>query len=202
LRDNMKRLLILALLATMIPLWAAGQQQSVTKVLTITVSASPISFPVVSVPNMIVGTAISTITFSTSGGVAPYVYSISVGSLPTGLTLSSAGVLSGTPTIAGSYSFTVQVADSELTPQTATQSFTVNVAALLSITTTSLPAGTAAASYSAMLAATGGTTPYTWSLSSGTLPAGLTLSAAGVISGTPTTPGTYTITVKVTDAGH
>jgi len=198
----MKRLLILALLATMIPLWAAGQQQSVTKVLTITVSASPISFPVVSVPNMIVGTAISTITFSTSGGVAPYVYSISVGSLPTGLTLSSAGVLSGTPTIAGSYSFTVQVADSELTPQTATQSFTVNVAALLSITTTSLPAGTAAASYSAMLAATGGTTPYTWSLSSGTLPAGLTLSAAGVISGTPTTPGTYTITVKVTDAGH
>jgi hypothetical protein len=53
-----------------------------------------------------------------------------------------------------------------------------------------------------MLAATGGTTPYTWSLSSGTLPAGLTLSAAGVISGTPTTPGTYTITVKVTDAGH
>ncbi len=68
------------------------------------------------------------------------------------------------------------------------------------ISTTSLSAATVNSNYSATLAATGGTSPYTWSLSNGTLPAGLSLSTAGVISGTPTTSGSSSFTVKVTDA--
>src|SRR5215471_15863947 len=72
---------------------------------------------------------------------------------------------------------------------------------LLSIDTTCpLPDGTVGTPYSATLTATGGTAPYTWTLLSGSLPPGLSLSGAGVISGTPTTAGTYTFTLKVVDA--
>ena len=73
--------------------------------------------------------------------------------------------------------------------------------AALAITTASLPAGTVNAAYSQTLAATGGTTPYSWSVSAGTLPAGLSLSAAGVLGGTPTTAGTSNFTVQVTGGG-
>src|SRR5205085_748485 len=69
-----------------------------------------------------------------------------------------------------------------------------------SIVTTSLPAGTVNSPYSVTLAATGGKSPSTWALATGTLPPGLTLSSAGVISGTPTTPVTSTFTVRVTDS--
>ena len=71
----------------------------------------------------------------------------------------------------------------------------------LSITSTSLPAGTVAQAYSTTLAATGGTAPYTWTLASGTLPTGLTLSSAGQISGTPSAAATFTFTVQVADGG-
>jgi putative Ig domain-containing protein len=72
----------------------------------------------------------------------------------------------------------------------------------LTITTTSLPNGTVGAPYSQQLSATGGTTPYSWSLISGSLPAGLTLNATtGVISGTPTTAGTSPFTAQVADSG-
>jgi hypothetical protein len=68
------------------------------------------------------------------------------------------------------------------------------------VTTSPLPAGTVNSPYSATLAATGGTSPSTWALATGTLPPGLTLSSAGVISGTPTAPVTSTFTVRVTDS--
>src|SRR5262249_10843973 len=68
----------------------------------------------------------------------------------------------------------------------------------LTITTTALPGARVGVAYSATLTATGGTPPYTWSIASGTLPAGLTLTSAGVISGTPTAIGTSSFTVKVT----
>jgi len=71
---------------------------------------------------------------------------------------------------------------------------------VLTVTTASLPAATGGHSYTATLAATGGVTPYSWSVPPGTLPPGLSLSSAGVISGIPDVAGTYTFTVKVTDA--
>jgi hypothetical protein len=72
----------------------------------------------------------------------------------------------------------------------------------LAITTASLPTGTVSVAYSATLAASGGTLPYTWSVASGALPAGLTLNAAsGAIAGTPATAGSFSFTAKVADAG-
>jgi hypothetical protein len=151
-----------------------------------------------------VGTAY-TLTFGATGGTTPYTWRVSAGTLPAGLILSSAGILSGTPTTAGTSTFTVQATDSESTPQTATLAATLVINAAppptLAITTTSpLTPGTVGSAYSLTFAATGGTTPYTWSVSAGTLPAGLTLSSAGVLSGTPTAAGTSNFTVEATDS--
>jgi hypothetical protein len=84
-----------------------------------------------------------------------------------------------------------------------TGSTTMTVQAVpLAITTALLPTGTVSLAYSAPLTASGGTLPYTWSLASGGLPAGLTLNASsGSITGTPTAAGTSNFTAKVTDAG-
>lgn len=126
-------------------------------------------------------------TLMATGGNGSYAWSISSGTLPAGLTLSTAGVISGSPTGAGSSTFTIQVTDSETNPQTATLQATLAVNSTLVITTTSLPSGVQNTAYSTQLAAAGGVPPYTWSLGSNTqLPAGLTFSATGVLSGTPT----------------
>lgn len=126
-------------------------------------------------------------TLMATGGNGSYSWSISSGTLPAGLTLSTAGVISGSPTGAGSSTFTIQVTDSETNPKTATLQATLMVNSTLVITTTSLPSGVQNTAYSTQLAAAGGVPPYTWSLGPNTqLPAGLTFSAAGVLSGTPT----------------
>lgn len=70
----------------------------------------------------------------------------------------------------------------------------------LTITTTSLANGTAGTAYSTILAATGGQVPYTWSVASGALPGGLSLSSTGVLSGTPTASGSFTFTAAVADS--
>jgi hypothetical protein len=127
------------------------------------------------------------------------------GALPPGLTLSTAGVISGTPTtvnIPGS-TFTVQATDSGSPSQSAPRTLTLRVAAPLVITTASLPGAKYGVVYTQTLAASGGISPYVWSLASGSgpLPTGLALNAAGVLSGTPTAVGTFSFTVQVADAG-
>ena len=137
-----------------------------------------------------------------TGGTAPYSWTVISGSLPPGLSLTpSTGVISGTPTTTGSYPIMVQVTDSERPPVSATGSFTITIdpTPALQVTTSSLPNGTQGIFYTNPLAASGGVPPYSWSLTSGPLPAGLTLSGTGVISGTPTASGSFPITVKVTD---
>ncbi|MBN6152033.1 autotransporter domain-containing protein [Xanthomonas sp. AmX2] len=136
---------------------------------------------------------------SASGGTAPYAFAISAGALPAGLTLSGAGLLAGTPTVAGSFAFTATVTDAG--GFTATQAYTLAIASpTLAIAPPTLPAGTVGSPYSQALSASGGTAPYSYSVSAGTLPAGLTLTSAGVLAGTPTTAGSAAFTLGVADA--
>jgi uncharacterized repeat protein (TIGR03803 family) len=149
-------------------------------------------------PSGVAGTAYNQ-TLTASGGTPSYTWSIFSGSLPTGLGLSSTGVISGSPTSTGTVGFTVQVTDSKGISSTTAFSLTIYAQGTPIIATGSpLPTGTVGAAYNQTLAASGGATPYTWSVSSGTLPLGLSLSSAGVISGAPTTTGTVSFTVQVT----
>lgn len=151
-----------------------------------------------SAPAGTVGTAY-TATYTASGGVTPYTYSVFSGALPAGVTLaSSTGVLSGTPTTATSYAFVIRATDSTSgTPQTvntSTQNVTVSAAGA-SITGTA-PAGTVGVAYTYTYTATGFVGAITWSVGSGSLPAGVTLATStGIISGTPTTAAAYTFVI-------
>jgi len=148
----------------------------------------------------VVGTAYAQ-TLTAVGGTTPYAWSVSAGALPGGMTLSSAGVLNGPPTVAGVFSFTAKVTDG--VSATATKNFSITVAAtaLTIATSAPLPDGAVGSAYTQTLAATGGTAPYTWSRSAGALPPGVSLSTGGLLAGTPTTPGNYGFTAQVTDAG-
>jgi hypothetical protein len=125
------------------------------------------------------------------------------GALPAGLTLNvSTGLISGTPTAAAAgMPVSFRVTDSSSPALTATANFAMTIVGIgPGITTFTLPAGTVGTPYLQTLAATGGSLPYTWQLTAGTLPAGLTFSGAGVLSGTPTATATATqLTFKVTD---
>ncbi|MCF7751004.1 putative Ig domain-containing protein [Bacillus subtilis subsp. subtilis] len=137
---------------------------------------------------------------SASGGVAPYTFSVS-GTLPAGLSLSSAGVLSGTPTAAGPSTFTVTATDSSggAGPHAGSRTYSVTTSAGPSIDQTSIAPATVGAAYSVALSASGGSAPYAFSVASGSLPAGITLSTAGQFVGTPTSAGSYGLTIEVSD---
>ncbi|MBU1616015.1 putative Ig domain-containing protein [bacterium] len=140
-------------------------------------------------------------TLTAAGGISPYTWSNISGSLPPGLNLNSSGAISGTPTTATTTNFTVQATDSS--SQSDTQSLSITIKAPVKITTTSLPNGQLETAYSQTLTATGGTPPYTWSIISGSLPAGLSLNGStGKISGTATTIGTSSFTVQVQDSDN
>src|SRR6202040_1091027 len=117
-------------------------------------------------------------------------WKVTTGTLPAGLALSAAGVISGTPTAAGVSAITVTATDSTAAPLTATKTASLSITITVqpvSITTTTLPGGLVNVAYaSTTLTAVGGTAPYTFKVTIGALPAGLVLSTAGVISGTPT----------------
>src|SRR5208283_5939551 len=145
-----------------------------------------------------------------TGGQQPYTWTIDSGTLPPGLSLTTDGVISGTPTTVGNYGFTLRVTDSQ-SPVKAYQvgSTSININPPLSFPSTPLTNAVIAVAYSNSVVATGGVTcgtgstpPYTYALAqgSGPLPAGLTLNADGTITGTPTGPiGTFPFTVQATD---
>ena len=225
-------------------------------------------------------------TISASAGTAPYSYAVSAGALPAGITLSSSGVLSGTPTASGTFNFTVTATDSHGAAGSAAYSLAVAIAppvanavsamvaanssanpiplsiaggaatsvavasgaahgtatasgttisytpvggysgadsftytatngsgtstpATVTITVTaptlvvapaSLPGAMQGGAYSQTITASAGTAPYSFAIGAGALPAGLTLSAAGTLSGTPIVSGTFNFTVTATDA--
>ncbi len=170
-------------------------------------SSVKIAITTTSLPTGKVGTAYST-TLAATGGETPYTWALIGGTLPAGLSLNaSTGAITGTPTTAASatpLSFTVTDSSSPVQRKSANLSLTIaaTVPAGLAIGTSSLPNGQVGAAYSATLTATGGTTPYAWSLTSGTLPAGLTLNATtGAITGTPTAAASATpLTFSVSDS--
>jgi hypothetical protein len=172
--------------------------------------ASALTLSIATLPQGVVGASYSG-SFSVSGGTSPYTWNVASGQLPPGLSVAAAtGVISGTPTSAGNYSFAIQVTDSGSSVQSATTTVNLPVATpppaaapALTITSSSLPSGTIGAAYSASLQLSGGTAPYAWSITSGGLPNGLSLSATtGVISGTPTGSGTTNLTATIADSSN
>jgi len=130
-----------------------------------------------------------------SGGAAAYTYSLTAGSLPTGLHLSAGGTISGTPAL-GTYNFTITATDTNGCSGSANYSIAVTCPTIsLSPATLS---DTTPAPYSRNITANGGAGPYIYSLTGGSLPTGLTLSAGGAISGRPAL-GTYNFTITATD---
>jgi uncharacterized repeat protein (TIGR03803 family) len=136
-------------------------------------------------------------TVSASGGTGTLTFSSS-GAIPTGLTLSTSGVLSGTPRVVGTFTFTITATDS--IGASSSQTYAVTIGSSVAITTTSLPDWTIKAGYNQTITATGGTGSLTLSQSAGTLPPGLALSSSGILSGTPSTAGTFSFTVTATDS--
>ena len=171
---------------------------------TLTIAPSLLVWNAGSLDNGKVGVAYNA-TLQASGGTPNYIWAVANGNLPDGLSLATNGVLSGTPKTAGTSSFILAVADSGTPAQWKTAPMSLTIAASiapLTISTGSLPSTTSSASYSVNLQANGGTPQYTWSLASGQLPLGLSLSGDGVLSGAAKLPGTYPFTVAVTDAGN
>lgn len=131
------------------------------------------------------------------GGTSPYSWALKSGSLPAGLTLRSAGSISGTPTGTELSQFTVELTDDA--GLTDSRLYTLRTSDLTFLTTT-LPTAVKAVAYSATLSGSGVNTPLAWTLASGSPPAGITLGSNGVLSGNPTAPGTSTFTVNLADS--
>jgi hypothetical protein len=142
--------------------------------------------------------------FSASGGSPPYSWKAS-GTLPSGLTFGSDGTVSGTPTQAGTFTFSVTATDSAQpsmsSPPLAAQIMISTPGQLTLNSTPAPPAGVDSTPYGPFsFSATGGYLPLKWSVTAGNLPPGLTLGNDGSLSGTPTSVGTFTFTVMVTDS--
>jgi len=148
----------------------------------------------------VVNTPYSATLTATGDTATSQVWSLASGVLPPGLTLSASGVLSGTPTTAGSYGFTVRVRDLDGI-RSDTRALALNIVNPLAVSVSgAVPKAEVGKAFKATVAATGGLAPYKYAFA-GSAPAGLTIDAStGVVSGVPTAAGTFSATVGVTDA--
>ena len=185
-----------------------GYGDSATQSYTLTISYAAMSVMTRSLPTAYVAGLYTQSTLSATGGTGVstnYQWQLTGGtSLPGGLALSTAGVISGTllnTDTTGTYNFTVKVTDT-VANISGTGNFSIVVDPGVSITTNALFTGYVGSNYSVQLKASGGTgTGYQWIVTGGTnLPSGLTLSLGGLLSGRPTNPGTTTLTFNVVDS--
>ncbi|MCE9637234.1 MAG: putative Ig domain-containing protein [Planctomycetes bacterium] len=162
-------------------------------------AAVPPSITDTSLTGWTVGQAYSR-SIGVTGGAAPLTWSVTAGALPAGITLSSTGLLSGTPTASGTASFTVQVRDASNV--TASQALSLSIAAAVTAPTGSLPDWTIGRNFgSRTLDTTGGTDTVTWTITG--LPPGLAAAGTGrsrTVSGTPISIGNFTVTAMATDS--
>jgi large repetitive protein len=169
---------------------------------TLSLTITPMTITTTSTPLGFLGEAY-TLKLTESGGKAPLVYKISSGALPPGMKLSTAGVISGTPTEPFTFDFTVQLTDSSKpTPNIATTGLFLLIEPMF-ILSQPLPAAFIEQAYKGQIVILHGKSPWVFTVVSGALPAGIKMSSStGILTGTPTTIGTSTFTVQVTDATH
>jgi len=165
---------------------------------TLTINCPIITVNPASMPNGTTGVAYSQTTSATPAGT--YTFTVSAGSLPVGLSLnSSTGLLNGTPTQANTFNFTIRATDANGCQ--GTRSYTVVIACpAITVNPASLPNATNGVGYSQTITATGGTAPYSFGVTGGTLPTGITLASGGALSGPPSQSGTFNFTITGTDA--
>ena len=173
---------------------ASGALTPATSVL-FNVNCPTITLSPATLPNGATGVAYSQ-AIGASGGQAPYTFTITLGSLPAGLSLDPGGLLSGTPTGDGQSDFTVRATDA--TGCFGELAYSLVICGTVGVQPAMLPDAQQGVSYSRSLTATGGVAPYTFEITAGALPAGLSLSPAGLVSGTPTATGVFNFTVTAT----
>ena len=145
------------------------------------------------------GTAFTSQPFTQVGGLGTTTFSIATGTLPSWASLSSSGVLSGTPTTEGSFTITVKATDSNGSPGfSAPYTFTAACPAI-TVSVPSTTSGMLGVAFSQSFGQSQGVGAVSYSVASGNVPLGLTLSSAGLLSGLPIQTGTFTMTVAVTD---
>jgi uncharacterized protein (TIGR03437 family) len=153
-------------------------------------------------PNGALGAPYDQQLTASGSGVGDYQFAVSSGALPPGLTLDSSGLLHGTPSVAGTYRFTITTTFA-LSLCTGRRDYKITITPPcppLTVVPETLPNGTTGAAYSQSFSATGGAAPYSFAVAAGALPPGLNLSAGGSLSGAPAQAGNFSFTLRVTDA--
>ncbi len=163
-----------------------------------TVNCPAITIAQTTLPNGALNTSYNQ-SLTASGGTTPHTFSLSAGELPPGLTLAATGVLSGTPTTPGNFTFAVRATDTN--GCLGTRVFTLQIACqAITLNPTTLPQAAVGTAYSQQLTAAGGIGSVGFALFNTSLPVGLTLSPTGLLSGTPTAAGAFSFTVRATDS--
>jgi hypothetical protein len=169
-------------------------------VVSLVVNCPSITVNPASLANGTAGVAYGPVGLTQAGGLGAVTWAVTTGALPAGMTLGADGVLSGTPTVTGTFPFTVTVTDANGCTGSRAYSLTIDCP-VIALSPASLGNGTAGVAYGPVaLTQTGGVGAVTFAVTAGALPAGLDLSAAGVLSGTPTVVGPFGFTVTATDA--